>query len=135
MKRLIGFFALLTIAAMAVGCSSDSDDDDDTVGATTGPTTAAAENPIDPDEMLNSLEDVRAVIVSAAADIDPEIVDDVDYEDGTLTVTLAEGVDTSDAASMESTCEDISSAVALPDLSIHLESSDGETVAECTFSS
>jgi hypothetical protein len=132
MKRLLELFVLFTIPLLALACSGDSDDGDD---ATTSPTTAATEDAVAPEDMLNSLEDVRAVIVSAATDLDPAIVDDVDYTDGTLTVMLAEDQDVSDADSMASTCEDISSAVALPDLSVRLESPDGEIVAECSFAS
>jgi hypothetical protein len=132
MKRLLELFVLFTIPFLALACSGDSDDGDD---ATTSPTTAATEDAVAPEDMLNSLEDVRAVIVSAATDLDPAIVDDVDYTDGTLTVMLAEDQDVSDADSMASTCEDISSAVALPDLSVRLESPDGEIVAECSFAS
>ena len=133
MKRLLLNATLVAlIPVFILGCS-DEDDEPGTTGAPAG-AGAGGSDALDRDELLGNVEVVRAMLEDAASDLDPMIIDDVDYEDGMLTVILAEGRDGQPAEEMESICEDISSAVDLPDLEVRVEKADGSTAAECSSS-
>jgi hypothetical protein len=132
MKRILISLLITVLPMFMLGCSDDSGDGSAASAGADPTSTAETSDPLDKDALLNSLDDVRAMIVDA--DITANI-EDVEYDAGTLTVTLSGLEDASDPAAMKNRCDDIGSAVALPDLRIVLQTPGGVIVAECTFSS
>lgn len=90
---------------------------------------------INRDVLLNNVEDVRAMIADNAPSLDAEMVGDVSYEDGRLRVVLAESLPGASLPDVDSVCGEISNAIALPGLSVEVESADGSESARCDFGS
>ena len=116
-------FVLAVIAALAaalLGCSG-SESDAEEGGTQTG---------IDRSELLGDLGEVRDLFAQRSP-LDAELLADVSYSDGELTVTLAD--DAGGVGQAEQVCNDLGDAIQLPDLSINVEGPDGAPLATCTF--
>jgi hypothetical protein len=125
MKKYVASL-LLPVLVFSIAACADSDDGD-LVAIPTG-------EAIDRDAILDSVEDVRALVRDNVASLDPMMIDDVDYSDDELKVTLAAGEDGLDSAAMQSVCDDISEALALIDLKLTVEKADGSSDVSCQFS-
>ena len=117
LTRVLWASCAFTLLFLATACSDDDGDADTLEGVDTG-------------AILSNVEDVRAIIERNAPDLDAGMVHDVAFEDGSLTVKLAESPDI-DTSGLEDVCRKISEAIALPDLSVTVESPDGSGTAEC----
>ena len=116
----------LVLGVTLIACNED-----DTINpSATGPTGDV----IDRGAILSNVEDVRALIEDNAESLDPMVVEDVDYSDERLRVTLAESQNNLDVSGLESMCEDVSRAIALPDMTVVVEKADGSESTECEFS-
>lgn len=117
------FFAVWGLVFLLVFACSDDDGDNQPAGTTTGA--------VDTGEILGSVDDVRALVRRNATDLDPEMVEDVAFTDGRLTVTLAESQGGLDTSALADACRQIAEAIALPDLSVTVEMADGSQTADC----
>lgn len=114
-----------TLSLAALACSDESG-----AGVNLGLSGDATVEGIDRDALLGELSEVRDLFASSSA-IPADVITDVDYDDGSLRVTLAaeaEGIE--DAQQI---CEDLSQGIQLPDLAITVEGPDGATLATCEF--
>jgi hypothetical protein len=125
--RLAWLLLLPLLAGFVLACSDDGSIDTDAAGPTG--------DVINQEALLDNLEDVRALIEDNADSLDPMVVENVDYNDGRLEVALAESQNDVDVEELESICGDISSSIALPDLTVVVEKADGSESAECELNS
>jgi fructose-specific component phosphotransferase system IIB-like protein len=120
--------ALVLVALLALGMVACSDDD-------SGGTVASGStgNAINREAILSSVDDVRALIKDNASSLDPQVIDDVDYDNNELKVTLGDSQNDLDLDGLKSMCGQVSNAIALPDLHLVVEKADGSESAECEF--
>ena len=122
----------LTALILTVACSDDDNGDTGAnIPSAANTAVAVATTGVDTDAILGNVDDVRALIERNAPDLDPELVEDVDFADGALTVTLAASQDGLDTSGLEDACNQITGAIALPDLSVTVEKADGSDSVEC----
>jgi hypothetical protein len=121
-------FALVLVALLAITMVACSDDDSGGATVASGSTGNAINRAI-----LGSVDDVRAVIQDNASSLDPNVIKDVDYDNKQLKVTLADSQNDLDIDGLKSTCDQVSKAIALPDLHLVVEKANGSESAECDF--
>lgn len=122
----------LSLILLFTACSDDDDGDNaGSIPSTANTAVAGVSGAVDTEAILGNVEDVRAMIERNAPDLDPNIVDDVDFSDGALTVTLADSQDGLDTSGLQDACNKIKDAIALPDLSVTVEKANGSDTVEC----
>ncbi|MEX2446046.1 MAG: hypothetical protein WD734_01800 [Dehalococcoidia bacterium] len=99
-------------------------------GATDATDATEGSDGIDREAILNDAEQLRILLTSAASRFN-SAVDDIDFMDGVLTVTLTDEV--TGLSDAEDACEDISQAIAAPDIEIVVVDTAGSTLAQCQF--
>jgi hypothetical protein len=113
----------------------DSSDDSD---ATIEPdATLAATLPADGssgalEDEISSVEAVKQ-LVAEVSDLEPEVVEDIEVEERTLTIMLNQDDSFAESSDVESICSDVNQAIGLPDLRVVIESSSGTPLAQCTL--
>jgi hypothetical protein len=126
-RALILTVGLAAVGLAAVACTDDPADVTlDVDGTQVG---------IDRRAILGELTGVRALFAERSA-LPAEVIGDVDYEEGTLDVTLApasaeRGAET--AGQAEQVCNDLREAIQLPNLTINVHGPDGARLASCEF--
>ena len=126
LKLLAGALAVgvLMLSLAATGCDDAEDGDaSDVIGDG---------DAIDTDEILNSLEEVRTMLDSASS-LDPAIVQGVAFADGTLVITAEH--DSSEIDEAARLCEEAAEAIGLIDLTIVVNTADGDELARCFLES
>lgn len=121
----------LLVAAMAVTLLSaacfQTESGEESGGSTDG---------IDRSALLGELDEVRDLFAQTSP-LDAELLADVDYREGQLTVTLSDDAqmpEAQDAAEQAAeVCEDLGQAIQLPDLVINVDAPDGVRLASCSF--
>ncbi len=122
-RRALLLTAGLAAISLAAACSDDADADV-TLGVD------GTQVGIDRDALLGEVSEVRDLFAERSS-LPAEVIADVDYDDGTLNITLAEDTEGVDQA--EQVCNDLSEAIQLPDLAINVDGPDGTRLATCEF--
>ena len=128
---------LLTVGLAAVGLTAVACSDDPDANATLG--VDGTQIGIDRDSLLGELSEVR-VLFTQRSELPSEVIADVDYDEGTLNITLAassaegtaEGTPAG-VAKAEQVCDDLSKAIQLPKFTINVDGPDGARLASCEF--
>jgi hypothetical protein len=84
---------------------------------------------VDFEAILNDAGEVRAMLEESASAFPPDLVNDAEFSDNTLTVTVgADAPELDDAAAF---CEDVAGAISLADLSVRVVDEAGAELATC----
>ncbi|MEX2373123.1 MAG: hypothetical protein WD800_04915 [Dehalococcoidia bacterium] len=142
MNHPIRNFVAIPVAILAMGlfsaCAEEGANGDDPFlgGGDTGVSTPATgggmtegSDTIDRDTILNELSEVQAMLAAGSSSFGGDVVTDVNYQDGQLTVTTSGDIQGLEDA--EALCQDMSTAISDSGLSIVIVDPQGAELAQC----
>jgi hypothetical protein len=129
------FITLAGFALFAFACDTD-DESDGTIEPqgtsrvstpVASPTSATGAGSND-----SALEQLKPVI-ARLLNVEQDVIDDVEFENRVLTITLNRDQSLGGPGDFESACNDLTQAIGFTDLRVVIESTSGSELAECSL--
>lgn len=90
-------------------------------------------NGVDVEAILDHVDEVRLLFAEGSTTYPPDVIDDAEYGAGQLVVAVTDDIEGLEDANRF--CNELSGAIAAPDLSIVVQDQHGVILTECRFDS